>query len=207
PTLYYIAFEDGFHSTNLCSHSRFFLSNSSLVAIGFAGTPATTTGPAKGPRPASSIPQIFKEFADKPGDRVTVLLDGLDRGVERHTDLNQGALDLEMLAEAARNEKVGPIHVKVEDVFDIPTNNQIISEDLKKLIDEEVKRILDEAQEKAKKLILENKDKVENLAKALLEKETLTEEEIEKIFGVSQEDIKKVGKKIEKKEEKNEENR
>ncbi|MCF2916347.1 TetR/AcrR family transcriptional regulator [Pseudoalteromonas sp. Cn5-37] len=49
---------------------------------------------------------IFKEFADKPGDRVTVLLDGLDRGVERHTDLNQGALDLEMLAEAARNEKV-----------------------------------------------------------------------------------------------------
>jgi len=49
---------------------------------------------------------IFKEFADKPGDRVTVLLDGLGRGVERHTDLNQGALDLEMLAEAARNEKV-----------------------------------------------------------------------------------------------------
>ncbi len=49
---------------------------------------------------------IFKEFADKPGDRVTVLLDGLNRGVERHTDLNQGALDLEMLAEAARNDKV-----------------------------------------------------------------------------------------------------
>jgi len=112
-----------------------------------------------------------------------------------------------MVCEWGMSEKVGPIHVKVEDVFDIPTNNQIISEDLKKLIDEEVKRILDEAQEKAKKLILENKDKVEKLAKALLEKETLTEEEIEKIFGVSQEDIKKVGKKIEKKEEKNEENR
>lgn len=52
---------------------------------------------------------IFKEFADKPGDRITVLLDGLDRGVEHHTDLNQGALDLEMLAEAARNEKVADL--------------------------------------------------------------------------------------------------
>ena len=49
---------------------------------------------------------IFQQFEDQPGDLVTVLLDGLDHGVERHTDINQGALDLEMLAEAARNEKV-----------------------------------------------------------------------------------------------------
>ncbi|CAM3754199.1 MULTISPECIES: TetR/AcrR family transcriptional regulator [Pseudoalteromonas] len=49
---------------------------------------------------------IFQEFEDQPGDLVTILLDGLDNGVERHTDINQGALDLEMLAEAARNEKV-----------------------------------------------------------------------------------------------------
>ena len=112
-----------------------------------------------------------------------------------------------MVCEWGMSKKVGPIHVKVEDIFDVSTNNQIISEDLKKLIDEEVKRILNEAQEKARKLILENKDKVENLAKALLEKETLTEEEIEKIFGVSQEEIKKPEKEIEKKEERNEENR
>ena len=125
-----------------------------------------------------------------------------------------------MVCEWGMSEKVGPIHIKVEDIFDIPTNNQIISEDLKKLIDEEVKRILNEAQEKAKKLILENKDKVEKLAQALLEKETLTEEEIEQIFGIAQDEIKKLDKKKnfeknngnilknnEKKEDENEENR
>ncbi len=52
---------------------------------------------------------IFQQFEDQPGDLVTVLLDGLDHGVERHTDINQGALDLEMLAEAARNEKVATL--------------------------------------------------------------------------------------------------
>lgn len=49
---------------------------------------------------------VFQQFEDKPGDLVTILLDGLDHGVDRHTDINQGSLDLEMLAEAARNEKV-----------------------------------------------------------------------------------------------------
>lgn len=49
---------------------------------------------------------IFQQFESQPGDLVSVLLDGLDHGVERHTDMNQGRLDLEMLAEAARNEKV-----------------------------------------------------------------------------------------------------
>ncbi|WP_394190221.1 TetR/AcrR family transcriptional regulator [Pseudoalteromonas atlantica] len=52
---------------------------------------------------------IFQQFEDQQGDLVTVLLDGLDHGVERHTDINQGALDLEMLAEAARNEKVATL--------------------------------------------------------------------------------------------------
>ncbi|MFY8328993.1 TetR/AcrR family transcriptional regulator [Pseudoalteromonas sp. ZZD1] len=52
---------------------------------------------------------IFQQFEDQPGDLVTVLLDGLDHGVERHTDINQGSLDLEMLAEAARNEKVATL--------------------------------------------------------------------------------------------------
>ncbi|WP_392344632.1 TetR/AcrR family transcriptional regulator [Pseudoalteromonas prydzensis] len=49
---------------------------------------------------------IFQEFEDQPGDLVTILLDGLDHAVDHHTDVNQGALDLEMFAEAARNDKV-----------------------------------------------------------------------------------------------------
>ena len=38
---------------------------------------------------------IFQEFEDQPGSLVTVLLEGLDHGVERHTDVNQGALDFD----------------------------------------------------------------------------------------------------------------
>ncbi|WP_448213499.1 TetR/AcrR family transcriptional regulator [Colwellia sp. MEBiC06753] len=52
---------------------------------------------------------IFQSFEDQPGDLVTILVDGLEHGVARHTDLCQGALDLEMLAEAARNEKVASL--------------------------------------------------------------------------------------------------
>ena len=105
-----------------------------------------------------------------------------------------------MVCEWGMSEKVGPIHIKVEDIFDVPVNNQIISEDLKKLIDEEVKRILDEAKNNARELILKHKDKVEKLAQALLEKETLTEEEIEKIFGIPQNQIKENFQKLENKE-------
>jgi len=49
---------------------------------------------------------LFQEFEDQPGNLVTILLDGLDFGVERHINVDQGALDLEMQSEAARNEKV-----------------------------------------------------------------------------------------------------
>ena len=49
---------------------------------------------------------IFQEFEEQAGDLVTILLDSLDHAVDHHTDVNQGALDLEMFAEAARNDKV-----------------------------------------------------------------------------------------------------
>ena len=51
---------------------------------------------------------------------------------------------------------------------------------MKRLIDKEVKRIIKETYERTKDLISQNMDKLENLAKALLERETLTGEEIDK---------------------------
>ena len=49
---------------------------------------------------------IFQQFEDHPGDLLTVMLEGAENGVERKMDREQGVLDLEMLAEAARNQKV-----------------------------------------------------------------------------------------------------
>ena len=67
--------------------------------------------------------------------------------------------------------------MKVREDFGEPTD--FVSEEMKNLVDKEVKRIIKEAYERTKELISQNMDKLENLAKALLERETLTGEEID----------------------------
>jgi len=57
------------------------------------------------------------------------------------------------------------------------------SEKLAEKIDEEVMAYINEAVETARKIITENRDKLERIAKALLEKETLEKEEFEEIVG------------------------
>jgi len=56
------------------------------------------------------------------------------------------------------------------------------SEKTNEIIDEKVKNILKNAYEKAKKILIENKDTIHKLAKILLEKEYLTREEFESIM-------------------------
>lgn len=52
---------------------------------------------------------LFQEFSDKPGDLTSILIDSLDEGVERHTNTDSKALHLEMLSEAARNDKIATL--------------------------------------------------------------------------------------------------
>jgi TetR/AcrR family transcriptional repressor of uid operon len=52
---------------------------------------------------------IFQQFEDHPDDLLTVMLEGSENGVERKMDREQGVLELEMLAEAARNQKVASL--------------------------------------------------------------------------------------------------
>lgn len=49
---------------------------------------------------------IFQQFEDAPGELLDIMLDGTEQGVERHMETDKNALELEMLAEAARNQKV-----------------------------------------------------------------------------------------------------
>ena len=49
--------------------------------------------------------------------------------------------------------------------------------------DEEVKKMIDLAYERTKKLLVENKDKLDTLAKRLLEKEVIFKEDLEEVFG------------------------
>jgi TetR/AcrR family transcriptional regulator, repressor for uid operon len=49
---------------------------------------------------------VFQQFEEQQGELLDIMLEGAEQGVDRHMDREQGALDLEMLAEAARNQKV-----------------------------------------------------------------------------------------------------
>ncbi|MDD3296371.1 MAG: ATP-dependent zinc metalloprotease FtsH [Candidatus Omnitrophica bacterium] len=62
------------------------------------------------------------------------------------------------------------------------------SEETARIVDEEVKRIVDECYLRAEKLIKENQEKLDILAKALLEKEVLDVDEVKKLIGYGNED-------------------
>jgi cell division protease FtsH len=62
------------------------------------------------------------------------------------------------------------------------------SEKTAQIIDEEVKKLIDKAYEKTLEILKSNKDKLDQLAKTLLEKEVIFKEDLEIIFGKKIED-------------------
>ena len=62
------------------------------------------------------------------------------------------------------------------------TNHQSVSEDTMRQVDAEIRRIIDEQYKLARKLIEDNRDKVEVMTKALLDWETIDAEQIEDIM-------------------------
>ncbi len=102
--------------------------------------------------------------------------------------------DIQQLTEIARHmvgrwgmsDKVGPLAVLPTDgrgpVF--PGTSEV-SQRTQQLIDEEVRRIVDEAHEQVVALLRENRDKLDSLAQALLEHETLDEDEAYAAAGVT----------------------
>ncbi|ADE14724.1 ATP-dependent metalloprotease FtsH [Nitrosococcus halophilus Nc 4] len=62
------------------------------------------------------------------------------------------------------------------------TQQRDFSEQTAQLIDDEIRRILDEVERKAENLMQKHRDKLEALAKALIETETLDADEIKRIF-------------------------
>ena len=97
---------------------------------------------------------------------------GAGNDIERATEIAR-----KMVAEWGMSERIGPVAVKLREEFGEPA--ELVSEEMKRLIDKEVKRIIKETYERTRELISNNMDKLENLAKALLERETLTGEEID----------------------------
>jgi cell division protease FtsH len=106
-----------------------------------------------------------------------------------------------MVTAFGMSDKIGTIALEKdsEEVFlgrDI-SRTQKHSNKTAELIDEEVKNIVTTAKNKAKKILEENRDKLDNLVKALIERETLNGEQVNKIMEgqelepVEQEPVKK----------------
>jgi cell division protease FtsH len=106
---------------------------------------------------------------------------GASSDIQRATDIAR-----RMVCEWGMSDKLGPVHYNTKDehVFlgrEIGKPREH-SEAIQEEIDQEVKSILDSRYEEAKKIVSENMDILHALAKAVLEKETLDADDIERII-------------------------
>ena len=124
-------------------------------------------------------------------DRVTTLLAGrvaeklvLDEiSTGAQNDLERAtAIVRQMIMEYGMSDSLGPITLghKQDQVFlgrDIGRDRDY-SEEIAKAIDHEIRRTIDQCYERAREILEENRDKLDLIAHALLEKETLDAQEI-----------------------------
>jgi cell division protease FtsH len=107
---------------------------------------------------------------------------GAANDLERATEIAR-----KMVMEWGMSKILGPIFIsRGDEVFlgkELVKRNGT-SEDLLKIVDREIKNILQEAEETAYKILTENLDKLNKVAQLLLEKETITGEELDEILGL-----------------------
>jgi cell division protease FtsH len=128
-------------------------------------------------------------------DRLAVLLGGRvaeeivfgEISTGAHNDL-QRATDIatSMVKQFGMSEKLGYVTFEKEKgpLF-LPSpfsSGREYSEDTAKQIDEEVKRIIDESHQKIKEILTVKRDKLEELARFLMEKEVVEEEDLKRIL-------------------------
>jgi len=91
-----------------------------------------------------------------------------------------------MVTEYGMSQKLGPLRYEgnEEEVFlgHSVTQRKNISEETARMIDEEVRRIVDEGEKKARQILSGNVDNLHAVAKALVEYETLTGEEVKALM-------------------------
>lgn len=125
-------------------------------------------------------------------DEITAALGGRASEEVNFGKISTGALnDLEKVTKQAYamvvyfglNKKIGNISFydssgQAEYSFHKP-----FSEKTAEIIDKEISSLIETAYEKAKKLLTDNKEKLDKLANVLLEKEVIFKEDLEEIFG------------------------
>ncbi|MBR4401715.1 MAG: ATP-dependent zinc metalloprotease FtsH [Synergistes sp.] len=135
-------------------------------------------------------------------DQITVLLGGRVAEMICFGDVTTGASnDLERATQIARqmvtqygmSDKLGLVTLgrKQHEVFlghDI-VDDRNYSEDVAHTIDLEIRAIVDAAMNKAKEILTENRDRLEQITKLLLEKEILEGDELDELLGYPKKEI------------------
>lgn len=98
-----------------------------------------------------------------------------------------------MVTEWGMSDKIGPVNYGGGDQVFIGKDMQtraVYSEELAKIIDIEVENIIKNAHEKATKLLSKNKSKLDSMARLLIERETIYQDEVDMIMeGKSAQEI------------------
>ena len=120
------------------------------------------------------------------GGRVAELLTREDISTGASNDIQRATeIAREMVTRYGFSDKLGPINYATsEEVFlgNDFSSKKSYSEEVAAEIDHEIRRIIDEAFEETKRIIQENMDKLEHVAQALLEVETLDGEQFEALY-------------------------
>ncbi len=126
--------------------------------------------------------EFMDEIATFLGGRVAEQLvfnestTGASNDLDRATDMARS-----MVTEYGMSDKLGPL--KIGNRHDNPflgrsmAEDRNYSEEVANAVDKEVRAIMDECYEVARRILVENRDKMDQIAKVLLEKESLEREE------------------------------
>jgi len=131
--------------------------------------------------------QICALFGGRIAEELTLGMDGVTTGasndIERATKMAKN-----MVTKWGLSEKLGPLTYsdETEEVFlgmSTGTPKIQVSGETAKIIDEEVRAIIDNCYEIATRILTENRDKLDGMAEALLEYETIDRVQIDEIMA------------------------
>ena len=133
------------------------------------------------------ISQICSLFGGRIAEEMTLGFDGVTTGASNDI-MRATQLARNMVTKWGLSEKLGPLMYAEEEgeVFlgrSMGSQHSNVSADTAKLIDLEVRSIIDHCYDTAKRLLVENRDKLDAMAEALMKYETIDAEQIEDIMN------------------------
>lgn len=118
------------------------------------------------------------------GGRVAeeIIFDKISTGAQNDLE-NITKMAYAMVVDYGMSERVGFISFNLSNSGESPMFEKPYSDETARIIDEEVRNIINESRERARKLLLEKSEKLEEMAQALLDKEVLGPRDLVEILG------------------------